>query len=200
MKMVYFKLIMSQIEDLNTYRKKLFTLIAKDAYHKQAIILSSGKKSPYYIDARVVTLSPEGAYYVSCLILSMLKDMPGIKAIGGPTIGADPIVGAIAAVSFQEETPLKTFIIRKSKKAYGKRRQIEGPDIESGSSVVIVDDVATTGSSLVESVKILQDSSLIVKAAIVIVDREEGAGENLAQFNVPLKSLFKGNDFLNLHA
>ncbi len=195
MKMEYYTLTMFKIEDLDTYRSKLFDLLVRDAYHKQAITLSSGKKSSYYIDARLVTLNPQGAYYVSCLILSRLLEIPGIKAVGGPTIGADPIVGAIAAVSFQEKIPIKTFIVRKTKKAHGRCRQIEGPDIEAGSSVVVIDDVATTGSSLVDSVKILEDSSLSVKEAIVIVDRQEGAKEKLAQFNVPLTSLFKGSDF-----
>jgi orotate phosphoribosyltransferase len=183
--------------DLRLYRQGLFKLLLKDAYRKEAVVLSSGKQSSYYIDARTVTLNPEGAFYAAAIILSMLETKPEIKAIGGPTIGADPIVGSIAAVSFINKIPLKTFILRKTPKAHGKRRQIEGPDIETGSSVAIIDDVATTGSSLIDSVNILSQGGILVKEAIVIIDREEGAGESLNKLNVNFSSIFKAKDFQN---
>lgn len=186
---------MSKTGELDSYQRKLFDLLCKDALRKETVVLSSGKKSSYYIDARAVTLNPKGAFYAASIILSKLSRLD-IKAIGGPTIGADPIVGAIATLSFLKKIPLKTFIVRKSVKTHGKRKQIEGPFIEPGSSVAIVDDVATTGSSLVEAVKILQRCGLIVKEAIVIVDREEGAKDNLKNLNVSLSSLFKASDFL----
>jgi orotate phosphoribosyltransferase len=180
------------------YRKKLFQLLLRDAYRKEKVTLSSGKQSSYYIDARTVTLNPEGAFYVASIILSMVKDKTDIKAIGGPTIGADPIVGAIAALSFQQGLALKTFIIRKTPKAHGRCKQIEGPDIEPGSSVVIIDDVATSGSSLIDSVNILKQANVKVKEAIVIVDREEGAEEKFLALGVGFKAIFKIKDFENV--
>lgn len=177
--------------DANTYKQRLFSLLLRDAYRKEKVVLASGKESAYYIDARTVTLNPEGAFCVANIILSMVGGRAKeIKAIGGPTIGADPIVGAIAAVSFLKERAIKTFIVRKSAKSHGKKKQIEGPGIEPGSEVILVDDVATTGSSLLDSVNILRENSLKVNEAIVIVDREEGARENLQKLNIKLCSIF----------
>lgn len=182
--------------DLALYRKELFSLLIKDAYRREKVVLSSGKESSYYIDARTVTLNPQGAFYAASIILSMIEANPAIKAIGGPTIGADPIVGAIALLSFTNKRPIKTFIVRKTPKAHGKRKQIEGPDIDNASQVAIIDDVATTGSSLVDCVNILGSSGLTVKEAVVIIDREEGAGENLKKLGVNFSSIFRVKDFL----
>jgi orotate phosphoribosyltransferase len=177
------------------YRQQLFALLMRDAFRKEAIILSSGKQSSYYIDARTVTLNPEGAFYVAGIMLSMAAGKD-IKAIGGPTIGADPIVGAIAALSFLQKIPLSTFIVRKTAKAHGKGKQIEGPALAAGSEVVIIDDVATTGSSLVDSALVLRQIGLIVREAFVIVDRQEGARESLQQLDISLNPIFTTDDFL----
>lgn len=183
-------------KDLEKYRQRLFELLRKDAFRKEQITLSSGKQSSYYIDARTVTLNSEGAFCAAYVILSLVENNAKIKAIGGPTIGADPIVGAIAAVSFLEKRPIKTFIVRKLAKTHGKGKQVEGPSLEPGSEVVIVDDVATTGSSLVEAAGVLRSSGLIVKKAIVLVDRQEGGRENLLAAGLELSSIFTAADFL----
>ena len=183
-------------KDLEKYRQRLFELLMKDAFRKEQITLSSGKQSSYYIDARTVTLNPEGAFCAACLILAMIEGNAKIKAIGGPTIGADPIAGAIAAVSFLQQLPLKTFIVRKAAKVHGKGKQVEGPRLKPGSEVVIIDDVATTGSSLVEAAGVLRASGLIVEKAIVIVDRQEGGRENLSAAGIQLSSIFTVADFL----
>ncbi|MEW6008996.1 MAG: orotate phosphoribosyltransferase [Candidatus Omnitrophota bacterium] len=184
-------------EELEQYRKELFELLLKDAFRKETITLSSGKQSSYYIDARTVTLNPQGAFLAANIILSMLAAKVKVKAVGGPTIGADPLVGAIGVVSFIKKFSIKTFIVRKIAKSHGKCKQIEGPLLASGSEVVIIDDVATTGSSLVEAATVLRQSGLIVNDAIVIVDREEGAEDLLKKNNINLSSIFKAGDFLN---
>ena len=179
---------------LQRLKAELLQILKKEAFFKEKIVLSSGKTSDYYIDGRIVTLSPEGAYLTAAVILELVKD-EDIQAIGGPTLGADPIVGAIASLSFINKCPINTFIVRKSPKSHGKMRQIEGPTLKKGSKVILIDDVATTGKSLVEAIKLLGREQIEVKKAIVLIDRQEGARENLDKENCPLISIFKTEDF-----
>src|ERR1700679_3905784 len=128
-------------------------------------------------------------------MLNMIKN-DHVDAIGGPTLGADPMVGAIASLSHQEGRPINTFIIRKQPKAHGKQQQVEGPLLKEGASVVIIDDVATTGKAFVESIEVLQKMNIKIKKAICVIDRGEGATEALAKYNVPLESIFTIAEFL----
>jgi len=180
--------------NLEQLKADLLDILKKQAFFKERVVLSSGKASDYYIDGRLVTLSPKGAYLSAAVILELIKD-EGIQAIGGPTLGADPIVGAIASLSFINKKPINTFIIRKNPKSHGKMRQIEGPQINKGAKVILIDDVATTGKSLVEAVEVLRQEAIEVKKAIVLIDRQEGARENLDKENCPLISIFKTEDF-----
>jgi len=175
-------------------KKKLLALLKKQAFKKGKFILSSGKISNYYLDGRIVTLTPEGAYLVASIILEKLKGKK-IDAIGGPTLGADPITGALACLSHINKIPIKTFIVRKEPKGHGRGRQIEGPEIREGSNVVLIDDVATTGKALVEAKEALDRIKVKVERAIVIVDRCEGAKENLAKAGLKLESIFTIKDF-----
>jgi len=179
---------------LQNLKKELLVLLEKEALKKGEFVLSSGKKSSYYLDGRVITLTPEGAFLVASIILELIKGR-GVDAVGGPTLGADPIVGAVAALSHIKQIPLKTFIVRKATKEHGTGRQIEGPALPKGSKVILVDDVATTGSSLIEAKKALEKEGIDVKTAVVIVDREEGASRNLADAGLKLESLFTIKDF-----
>lgn len=178
------------------FKNQLFALTRAKAYHEGDIKLSSGKMSRYYLDARAVTLSSEGAYLTGNLLFGMVKSLK-VKAVGGPTLGADPMVGALAVVSFQNNQPIDTFLIRKTPKAHGRMLQIEGPSLEEGDEVVLLDDVATTGGSLIDSIEILKKVGVIVRQAIVIIDREEGAGENLSKYNCQLTSIFKAREFFS---
>ncbi len=176
-------------------KSRLLYLLKKNAFFKKKIILSSGKESSYYIDGRLITLSGEGAYLSAKLILDNIKK-DKIQAIGGPTIGADPIIGAIAALSFLEKKPMNTFLIRKASKKHGRKKQIEGPILKKGSKVIVVDDVATSGGSIVDALKVLRRKGIKVKKAIALVDRQEGAEERLTKLRCPLVSIFKASDFL----
>jgi orotate phosphoribosyltransferase len=178
---------------INEQKKKLLQIITKDAYVKGKIILSSGKESDYYIDARRVTLIPEGVYYIANIMLDMVKDMK-IDAIGGPTLGADPMIGALSVLSYQSGKPLNTFIIRSAAKAHGRQQQVEGPIIKPGSKVVIIDDVATTGKAFLHSLDVLSSMDVIVDHAICIVDRNDGAKEALAEKGCKLLSIFNINE------
>jgi orotate phosphoribosyltransferase len=180
---------------IDTDRSELFHLLKTRAFSRGKFILSSGKESDFYLDARLVTLSAPGAYLTARIILDMIsKDQP--NAIGGPTLGADPMVGAIASLSHQAGRPINTFIIRKTPKAHGKQQQVEGPLLKEGDTVVIIDDVATTGKAFVESIEVLQKMNITVKKAICVIDRGEGAGPALARYNVPLASIFTLAEFL----
>jgi orotate phosphoribosyltransferase len=175
---------------LGLLKEQLLALLKKEALKKGKFILSSGKESTYYLDGRIITLTPEGAYLVASIILELIKGK-NIDAVGGPTLGADPIVGALAALSHINKVPIKTFIVRKAAKAHGMQRQIEGPQIKRGSRVVIVDDVATTGKALIEAKEALDSCGALIDSAIVIVDRREGAAENLKAAGLKLDSIFK---------
>lgn len=155
--------------------------------------LSSGKLSDLYVDAKMVTLSPEGAYLTGRILLEFLKD-DKIDAIGGMTMGADPIVGALAAISYHEKHPVRTFIVRKEPKKHGKKKWIEGPLLDND-RIAIIDDVTTTGASILQAIKIIKENTNceIVKV-ITLVDRLEGAKENLSKEGYELISIFNRHD------
>ena len=182
--------------DTVKFRDRLFDLIKEKAYHEGQIRLASGKMSSYYIDARAVTLASEGAWCVGHLIFDMVKDLK-VDAVGGPTLGADPIVGALAAISFSQKHPLNTFLVRKVPKVHGRMLQVEGPCLQAGNKVVLVDDVATSGGSLIDAIDILKKMDVSVQKAIVIVDRQEGAAENLAKHACELASIFRVSEFFS---
>ncbi|MDP2043883.1 MAG: orotate phosphoribosyltransferase [Candidatus Omnitrophota bacterium] len=175
-------------------KKKLFALLNNQALKRGKFVLSSGKESSYYLDGRVITLSPQGAYLAASIILDMIKG-EDLDAVGGPTLGADPILGALAALSYINNQPVKTFIVRKQAKEHGTGRQVEGPALKQGDRVILLDDVATTGKAIIEAKQALDKIGVIVRKAIVIVDRDEGAADNLAAVGLELESIFKIADF-----
>jgi len=182
-------------KDLVSLKQSLAVLLKKEALKKGEFVLSSGKTSNYYLDGRIITLTPAGAFLTASIILGMIQARQ-IQAIGGPTMGADPIVGAVAALSYLNNIPLKTFIVRKEAKGHGMQRQIEGPKLDPGSRVVLVDDVATSGKSLIEAKIALQKEGVDAGSAIVIVDRLEGARGNLLNAGIELESIFTIKELL----
>ena len=175
-------------------KEKLFNLLDQQALKRGKFLLSSGKESNYYLDGRVITLNPQGAYLVASIILEMLKGET-LDAIGGPTLGADPIVGALAVLSYINAQPIKTFIVRKQAKEHGTLQQVEGPALKNGDRVILIDDVATSGKSILEAKQALDKIGVIADKAIVIVDRNQGAADNLAKAGIKLESIFKIADF-----
>lgn len=176
-------------------KKRLFDILKTQAFFKGDFTLSSGKKSNYYLDARLVTLSAEGAFLCGRLILELVKDKSP-TAIGGPTLGADPMVGAVGAVSFLDRAPVKTFIIRKEPKGHGKGRMVEGPELTGLDRIVVIDDVATTGKAFIHSIDALAPDGLKPVVCACIIDRQDGAKEALAARGVELRSLFTAGEFL----
>jgi len=182
------------MNDLARDKARLLEILRQDAFIKERVTLSSGKVSDFYIDARRVTLSPEGVYLCARMILDMVKN-DRLNAIGGPTLGADPIAGAVAFLSFEEKKPINAFIVRKAPKPYGKQQQIEGPLLKKGDRVALVDDVVTTGKSILQAMDVLESLGVQIVKAISIVDRNEGAREALEKRHCPLVSIFAASDF-----
>lgn len=185
-----------QQHEIEKVKDSLLGILKKDAYFQEKIILSSGKESDYYIDARRVTLAAEGVYCCARLILNEAR-FDDVKAIGGPTLGADPMVGAVGALSFLDGKPINTFIIRKQPKKHGKQQQVEGPLLEEGDKVILIDDVATTGKAFLESLDVLDKMKIEVVKAVCIVDRGEGAKEALEARGCKLVSLFDISEIRN---
>jgi len=174
-------------------KKRLLQIIKEKAVLHSSVILSSGRVSGYYIDARKITLSAEGSYLVAKLIFDLIKD-EGIDAVGGPTVGADPIVGAVIYLSYLNNSPLQGFIVRKEAKKHGLQKLIEGPDLKKGCRVVIVDDVITTGSSTLMAAKAIENLGCKVVKIIALVDRLEGGKKNLEENGFKFVSLFTVKD------
>lgn len=159
-----------------------------------ARVLTSGRTSNYYIDAKMTTLDPEGASVTARLILEEIKSLE-VDAIGGFTLGADPIVSAVAALSVDTERPLPAFIVRKEPKKHGERKMIEGP-FQKGWRVVIVDDVVTTGGSTLKACQAVEEEGGKVVLTLALVDRLEGGRENLENKGYKFLSLLTRKDLL----
>jgi orotate phosphoribosyltransferase len=175
-------------------RERLLELVRKRALRVGKITLSSGKVSDYYVDAREVVLDPEGAYLTGKLMLDMIN--PKAVAVAGMTLGADPIVTAISVVGHIEGRDLSALIIRKEPKKHGTQKFVEGPTLPGGSKVAVVDDVVTTGSSLVKSIERLRNEGYEPIQVVAILDREEGGSEKLKEAGYELESIFTRADLL----
>lgn len=160
-------------------RQRLIAVLKRDALRLGTFTLASGKRSQYYVDGRKVTLSAEGAALIASGVLEALKTRPEVRAIGGLTMGADPIVGAtLAAAGAQAGGPaaLRGFLVRKEAKRHGTAQLIEGP-LHTGESVAIVDDVATTGGSALQAADAVEAFGCRVALVLVVLDRLEGAAD-----------------------
>lgn len=142
--------------------------------------LSSGRKSSYYFDGRRLSLDPEGAHLLGQVWLPLLAEA-GVAAVGGPTLGADPIVAAVAMASWQQGAPLPAFIVRKEAKGHGMSQLIEGPLPAAGTTVAIVDDTCTTGGSLYHAIAAAEAAGCTVGLTLAVLDRNEGGSESLRE-------------------
>ena len=133
------------------------------------VILSSGKEADYYVDLRRVTLDAVAAPLVGAVMLELTKDLD-YEAVGGLTLGADPVATAMMHVAAQQGRKLDSFVVRKAEKAHGLQRRIEGPDVK-GRRVLAVEDTSTTGGSVLTAVEALQEAGAIVVGVAVIVER-----------------------------
>ncbi|GIW09955.1 MAG: orotate phosphoribosyltransferase [Dehalococcoidia bacterium] len=174
-------------------RQRLRELIDQRAIARGDFLLSSGKRSSYYIDLRLLSLSPEGAYLLGRAALDLAEEA-GATAIGGPVAAVVPIIGAAVALSYQQGRPLRGFMVRKETKAHGTGRQIEGP-LEPGMRVAVLDDTTTTGASLEAALAAVEAFGCPVVLVGTIVDREEGARERFLAAGYPYRAVFSIREF-----
>ena len=180
--------IWATTSDLTTLRHKLLDLFCQLAYQEGDFLLSSGLRSSYYVNKTQVTLHPQGALAVGRLLFPLLP--VDTQAVGGLTMGADPIVTAVSIVSVYENRPIPALIIRKEAKGYGTRAYIEGPSLPEGAKVVVLEDVVTTGQSALKAVERLKDAGYTVNQIISLVDREQGGGELYQSAGLKFETLF----------
>jgi len=177
---------------MDEMRRELLELIRKLSYRRRKVVLSSGRESDFYVDGKNTTLHPRGAYLGGRLLWKAIRDSGAVvEAVGGPTMGADPMVTAIAIASLEDKSPVPAFIIRKEAKKHGTGQWIEGGEnLRPGMKVAIVEDVVTTGASTLRAVERAEQEGLVVSLVLVLVDREEGGRENIEEKGYRLVSLF----------
>lgn len=169
-------------------RERLLTLLRERALLHGNFTLTSGRTSSWYLDARVVTLSAEGSYLVARAFLELLS-ITRVEAVAGLTLGADPIVASIAAVSAQMDRQLDGLIVRSRPKEHGTARRIEGP-WRPGLRVAVVDDTFTTGGSALEAARAVGEEGGEVEGIYALIDREQGAREAIEAAGYPFQSIF----------
>ena len=182
----------SEKYDLN--KAKLLKRLIEKSYKKGNFTLASGKKSIHYLNCKPISLNGEGLSLISDLFLD-LKDSRS-KAVAGLTLGADPLVSGLIVKAASQGLDLNGLIIRKEIKKYGTKAGIEGPILEEGTLVTVLEDVVTTAGSVIKAIKKLRENNYVVEEVLSIVDRQEGGFEALNHENVKLKSLFTIKDFL----
>jgi orotate phosphoribosyltransferase len=173
-------------------RNRLRELVKRDAVKHGEFILASGQKSHFYIDCRNVTLSAEGAAQVGAGILELLGDEP-FDAVGGMTLGADPILAAVLALAGAAGRDLRGFIVRKEAKQHGSGKQVEGP-IRAGDRCVVVEDVTTTGGSCQLAIAAVEALGAKVVRIVTVLDRLAGAQEAFAKRGYAFSALLTLRD------
>jgi len=180
-----------------TPREQLRRLISDLAVVRGKVTLASGREADYYVDLRRVTLHHAAAPLIGHLLLDMLEEAghgpAEIDAVGGLTLGADPVATALLHAAASRGLELDAFVVRKEAKSHGLQRRIEGPDV-AGRKVVAVEDTSTTGGSVLTAVEALRDAGADVRAVAVIVDRDTGAREAIEAEGLPYLYLYSLGD------
>ena len=173
-------------------KDRLLELLKERALEIRPVVLSSGKTSDYYMDCKRVTLSPEGAYLTGRMMLQMIR--PDVRAVAGLTLGADPIVSAVSLLSYQASRNLAGLIVRKEPKKHGTMSYVEGPALPLGSSVAVVEDVVTSGASLLRAIERIEAAGYHPVQALAILDRQEGGREAIKERGFDLQAILSRRD------
>jgi len=161
-------------------REALAALLRERSVTHGDFLLSSGRRSTYYIDARKTTMSAEGQRLIGSLALAAIRKAGWVPAaVGGLTMGADPVAYAIARASADAPPLVQAFSVRKTAKEHGTRRRIEG-NFTKGAQVVVIEDVITSGGSALEAIKVIQAEGGVILGVLAVVDREQGGLEAIA--------------------
>ncbi len=180
-------------------RARLFEIIRRRSFGRGEVTLASGRKSDFYFNLKPTMMDPEGATLLAELTYEALKD-EHFDYIGGLEMGAVPLAGAIAQISWIKGHPIAAFFVRKKPKEHGARLAIEGlakDETLAGKRIVVVEDVTTTGGSAMKAVEALREAGADVALVFTMVDREEGAAETFAQAGLPFRALYKASEFLS---
>ena len=186
------------MNDTQSLKCRLARMLVEKSYREGEFVLASGKRSEYYFDCRVTALSAEGAWLIGTLFNDLLKEAD-IKGIGGMTLGADPLVSATSVISHERGRPLHGLLVRKEAKKHGTGQFVEGlGNFSQGDNVAMLEDVVTTGGSLLKACERVRDAGLRVVCACAILDREEGGRETLHAAGLDLQALFTREELLRL--
>lgn len=179
------------------HRARLLELLTRLAYEQREVTLASGQKSNFYIDCKQAVLGAEGHFLTGWLFARVIAERaPQVEAIGGLTMGADPLASATSTVSYLGGRPLQAFYVRKEPKGHGTGQWIEGAkSLRPGMPVAILEDVVTTGGSALKAIARAREFGLQVALIVGLVDREEGGREALER-EAPLVTLFRRRDFV----
>jgi orotate phosphoribosyltransferase len=175
-------------------RGKLFTILKEKAFRRGRITLASGRESDFYFDMKPAMLDPDGATLMAELILDEIRDVKA-DCVGGLEMGAVPLIAPVAMRSLDRGRRLPGFFVRKAVKDHGTKKRVDGDDI-AGKTVVILEDVTTTGGSAMDAVNAVTEAGATVALVISILDRGEGAADLYAKAGIPFKSLFRAEEFL----
>jgi orotate phosphoribosyltransferase len=179
-----------------THRELLLELLATRSARRGNFTLASGRQSSLYIDARLTTMSPDGLVLVGKLGVGAIRDAGWkVDAVGGLTLGADPVSYAISYASAGTSVPLRAFTVRKEAKAHGTGKLIEGP-FRSGDAVAVIEDVITSGSSAMKAIAAIRSAGGVVVGVLALVDREEGGREALEEAGVSVISLVSASEII----
>jgi orotate phosphoribosyltransferase len=177
-------------------RRELARLLMEKSYKEGEFTLTSGRKSDYYFDCKQTALHPKGAWLLGRVFLESLHGS-GVSGVGGMTLGADPLVGAVVTLSYETDMPLPGFIVRKRAKGHGTGQYLEGmANFSPGDRVAMLEDVVTTGGTLVTACERVVDAGLSIGKVICVLDREEGGRENLAGAGYELTSIFTRRELI----
>jgi orotate phosphoribosyltransferase len=180
--------------DLAKKKERLLAIIKQKSILKGHFKLASGETSDYYLDMRPTTFDAEGANLVADLVYDMLRGDDDVEAVGGLELGSVPVIVGVAMRSFGRR-PLAGFVVRKQKKGHGTDQQIDG-NFRPGSVVVLLEDVTTKGGSVMQAVNAVRQQGATVKKIITIVDRLQGAAENLKKEGIDLVAVFTAPQLL----
>ena len=174
-------------KDSKELKDKLLTILVKQSFKEGKFILVSGKESNYYLDGKMTTLDAEGGAIISILCLRMLKT--NITAIGGISVGADPLSSGVSQIGFLLGKKLNAFYVRKEPKKHGTSKWIEGP-LKAGETVAILEDVVTTGGSSQKAIERVREFNCKVEQVLAIVDRNEGGRETFKKAGLNYNYIF----------
>ena len=185
-------------KDLIALRLKAFNLIKERSFERREVVLSSGKKSNYYLDLKPTMMHPEGINLLCELIYDRLIRLPSVHYVGGLELGAVPIIGPLTIFAFMKGRHIPGFFVRKEVKTHGTKKLIEGvSDGElRGQNVIILDDVTTEGESAMKAVRASRSAGAKVVSVLSVVDREAGAADLFKGEGLPFEALFHASEFL----